>query len=89
MARRYICGSVYHDPCGPGQPRMPPCGTQYKPGGYCIWQYTNGAWVAKVHSCEEGYDCGGPPTMAGKFQGEIVQKRCERQQKGRKKPKGK
>jgi len=46
--------------------------------GYCIWQFVKSKWVAKVQSCEPGCDCGGPPSAPGRFQGEIVQKACEK-----------
>lgn len=46
-------------------------------GGYCIWEYTKGAWAIKSTACARGYLPGGPPPQAGQFDGELVKKHCE------------
>jgi hypothetical protein len=47
------------------------------PGGYGIWEFSQGTWSLRSAVCPEGYAPGEPPVQAGRFEGELIRKYCE------------
>ncbi len=46
-------------------------------GGYGIWEFSRGDWSLRRAICGVGFAPGGPPTQAGRFEGELIRKCCE------------
>jgi hypothetical protein len=52
-------------------------------GGFAVWQYTGGTWVLRKTACEEGYECGSPPSERGQYEGEMRKTACVRRAAGK------
>ena len=59
------------------RPKLVSTSKPFAAGGYCIWEYSRGAWAIKTTSHARGYHPGDPPSQPGRFEGELVKKHCE------------
>jgi hypothetical protein len=64
-----VASPVFAPQLGGEQPttgRLDPCAS-----GYCLWEFEGAAWILKKDRSHDGYVPSAPPSVPGRFRGQL------------------